>query len=153
MKLQWFEIILAVPYILHSPPYGCSTHLVASLLQVMLFQVSCSAGCWRNWLILPHWALLVCQPPAETSITVVREGIGDTQDILGSLTLYRLYFQQNHEHVFTIPIIPSHWHDTGCWNPFSCKTRIYLFYKSISWVLMSWRRTEPGHQQPWYWSS
>ena len=21
---------------------------------------------------------------------------------------------------------------------------------SISWVLMSWRRKEPGHQQPWY---
>ena len=23
--------------------------------------------------------------------------------------------------------------------------------KSISWLLMSWRRKEPGHQQPWYW--
>ena len=22
---------------------------------------------------------------------------------------------------------------------------------SISWLLMSWRRKEPGHQQPWYW--
>ena len=22
---------------------------------------------------------------------------------------------------------------------------------SISWALMSWRRKEPGHQQPWYW--
>ena len=22
--------------------------------------------------------------------------------------------------------------------------------KSISWLLMSWRRKEPGHQQPWY---
>ena len=25
--------------------------------------------------------------------------------------------------------------------------------KSISWVLMSWQRKEPGHQQPWYWPS
>ena len=24
---------------------------------------------------------------------------------------------------------------------------------SISWLLMSWRLKEPGHQQPWYWSS
>ena len=25
--------------------------------------------------------------------------------------------------------------------------------QSISWLLMSWRRLEPGHQQPWYWPS
>ena len=25
--------------------------------------------------------------------------------------------------------------------------------QSISWLLMSWRRKEPGHQQPWYWPS
>ena len=25
--------------------------------------------------------------------------------------------------------------------------------KSISWLLMSWRCKEPGHQQPWYWPS
>ena len=24
---------------------------------------------------------------------------------------------------------------------------------SITWLLMSWRRKEPGHQQPWYWPS
>ena len=24
---------------------------------------------------------------------------------------------------------------------------------SISWLLMSWRRKEPGHQHPWYWPS
>ena len=23
--------------------------------------------------------------------------------------------------------------------------------RSISWLLMPWRRKEPGHQQPWYW--
>ena len=25
--------------------------------------------------------------------------------------------------------------------------------KSIPWLLMSWRRKEPGHQHPWYWPS
>ena len=25
--------------------------------------------------------------------------------------------------------------------------------QSISWLLMSWRRREPGHQRPWYWRS
>ena len=25
--------------------------------------------------------------------------------------------------------------------------------KWLSWQLMSWRRKEPGHQQPWYWPS
>ena len=25
--------------------------------------------------------------------------------------------------------------------------------QSISWLLMSWRRKEPGHQLPWYWPS
>ena len=24
---------------------------------------------------------------------------------------------------------------------------------SVSWLLMSWRCKEPGHQQPWYWPS
>ena len=24
---------------------------------------------------------------------------------------------------------------------------------SMSWLLMTWQREEPGHQQPWYWSS
>ena len=25
--------------------------------------------------------------------------------------------------------------------------------QSISWLLVPWRRKEPGHQQPWYWPS
>ena len=27
------------------------------------------------------------------------------------------------------------------------------FTQSISWLLISWRRKEPGHQQTWYWPS
>ena len=52
------------------------------------------------------------------------------------------------ENIFTISFIPPVLYDTGSLNPFSWKTRTYLFY--IPWVLMTWRRKEPGHQQPWY---
>ena len=48
-------------------------------------------------------------------------------------------------------VIPPHCHETGSWNPSSSNPRIYLFYiVNISWLLMTWRRKEPGHQQPWY---
>ena len=30
--------------------------------------------------------------------------------------------------LFTFNVIPSHWQDTGSWNPSSGKTRTYLFY-------------------------
>ena len=32
------------------------------------------------------------------------------------------------KNVSKIYIIPPRWHDTGSWNPFSCKTRTYLLY-------------------------
>ena len=32
-------------------------------------------------------------------------------------------FQQKHKHLFKISIIPPHCYCTGCWNPFSWKTR------------------------------
>ena len=38
-------------------------------------------------------------------------------------------------------VIAPYWHDTGSWNPASSKTRTIL-YKSISWLLMSWRRKD-----------
>ena len=37
-------------------------------------------------------------------------------------------FLQNHKRAFTISIFPAHWHHTGSWNPFSCKTTTYLLY-------------------------
>ena len=46
-------------------------------------------------------------------------------------------------HVYTIFIISPHWYHTGSWNPSSTK--------SVSWVLMSWRRKDPGYKQRWCW--
>ena len=37
-------------------------------------------------------------------------------------------FQRKQKHIFTFYVIPPHWHDTGCWNPFLCKTSTCLFY-------------------------
>ena len=45
---------------------------------------------------------------------------------------------------FYLFIIPLNWHDKGSWNPSSGKKR-------TCWLLMAWRRKEPGHQQPWHW--
>ena len=50
---------------------------------------------------------------------------------------------------------------SGKWWPFclglnmltlNVRGPIYLgFTRSISWLLMPWLHTSPGHQQPWYW--
>ena len=45
-----------------------------------------------------------------------------------SFTLYILKLKKKHKHLFTISIIPPHWHDTGSYNPFSWKTRTGPFY-------------------------
>ena len=36
--------------------------------------------------------------------------------------------QRKHWNVFTTHFVPSLWHGTGSWSPFSCKTRTYLLY-------------------------
>ena len=60
------------------------------------------------------------------------------------LAVYVLIFQRKHKHVFTSYVIPSNWHNTGSWNPSSCKTMTYPFY--LVKIIML-----PGHQHPWYW--
>ena len=88
---------------------------------------------------------------AETvSIWRRRHVIIDPSTNLNRLTLYVLNFSEGKKHIFTFYVIPPHWHDRGSWNHFSNKTRTCLFYISISWVVMSWRRKEPCHHQPWY---
>ena len=37
------------------------------------------------------------------------------------------------------------------WRNCGCLVTWFCYQLSISWLLMSWRRKEPGHQQPWYW--
>ena len=43
-------------------------------------------------------------------------------------SLHAEFFNRHIKHVFPIYIIPLHWHDTGSWNPSSCKTMTYLVY-------------------------
>ena len=43
-------------------------------------------------------------------------------------TFYVLFCHQKHNHVFTISIIPPHWHDTSCWNPSSCESKTWLVF-------------------------
>ena len=54
---------------------------------------------------------------------------------------------RKHKNVSIIYIIPPHWHDTGGWNPSSCKKTTYLFHKvNIMYVLatvMNWKNSFP----------
>ena len=72
-------------------------------------------------------------------------------DDLPTLNPLRAKFFRGNINMY-LHFIHPHWHDTGSWNPSSCKTMTYLFYlhSAISWLLMSWRRNESGHQQPRY---
>ena len=55
--------------------------------------------------------------------------------------------------IFAFNIISRHWKVAGCWYFLPRQTRIFTFTQSMSWLLMTWRCKEPGHQQPWYWLS
>ena len=43
-------------------------------------------------------------------------------------TLWVLNFSEGTKYIFTVYVIPSHWHDTGRWNYSSSKTKTYLLY-------------------------
>ena len=57
----------------------------------------------------------------------------ETVFALKFLSLYTLKFSEEQKHIFTWYVIAPHWHDTGGWNPFSSKTKIYKFYIVNSW--------------------
>ena len=42
--------------------------------------------------------------------------------------LHAKFLRGNMKHIFTFYVITPHWYDTGTWNPFSSKTRTYIFY-------------------------
>ena len=65
---------------------------------------------------------------ARNAESVSMSVMDDMEVVTGINSLRADFFSEEHIHVFTISIIPPHWHDTGYWNPFSCKTRSYLFY-------------------------
>ena len=44
------------------------------------------------------------------------------------LPLYMLIFPWKYKSVFKMYAILPHWHDTGRWNPYSCRTRNYILY-------------------------
>ena len=48
--------------------------------------------------------------------------------ILATTCGYGKYGHMKHKIVFIIHILPPHWHDTGSWNPSSCRTITYIFY-------------------------
>ena len=45
-----------------------------------------------------------------------------------SFLFIKPFFQRKQRHIFTLYVIPPHWHTTGSWNPSLSKTRTYLFY-------------------------
>ena len=54
----------------------------------------------------------------------------DWQDLWVCLVKFinSLHVQQKQKHIFTISIIPLHWHDADSGNPSSCRTRTHLIY-------------------------
>ena len=65
------------------------------------------------------------------------------------LTLYMLNCHGQHKNISIMCITPWHWHDIVEILPHVRQELTYSTW-SVSWVLMSWRCKEPGHQQPWY---
>ena len=53
---------------------------------------------------------------------------GTIHQYLLAWSLYVVNFATKNKHAFAIYIIPPQWHDTGSWNPNSCKTRTDLVY-------------------------
>ena len=93
-------------------------------------------GCWwsgvpRSQVISSHGIHLVIPEYSGFSTKSVNSLHADL--------LFTLYFS-------------SYWNIAGRWDTLSWWEYSHLTY-SISWLLMSWRRQEPGHQQPWYWPS
>ena len=48
--------------------------------------------------------------------------------MLNFLPMNSLHAKFSSRNMYTISIIPPHWHDTGSWNSPSCKIRTYLVY-------------------------
>ena len=59
-----------------------------------------------------------------------------------------IFFFKKHKNIFAFSIISRHSNATGYWNSLTGKTKIFTLQARMAW----WHK-EPGHQQPWYWSS
>ena len=73
---------------------------------------------------------------------------------LNELTLYMLNFSEGMKTLYLhfMPFLHIDMTQVGE-IPSQVRQRLTYSTLSISLLLMSWRRKEPGHQQPWYWSS
>ena len=70
------------------------------------------------------------------------------------LTLYVLFFLRKNINIYSHFMSFFHTNETQVVEiPPRVRQGPAYSTLSISWLLMSWRRKEPGHQQPWYWPS
>ena len=78
----------------------------------------------------------------------LKSTLGDIS--VNGLTLYALNFSEEHIYLHFISFL--HIDMTQVVEIISHIRPTYPT-SAIPWLLMSWRRKEPGHQQPWYWPS
>ena len=111
-------------------------------------------------LIQPEWKK---QPRLRLNIKTVFPGIGISM-LKTRRSRDRLIFNRaipilvrRHLCIKTSPgIVIKHWLSQYLnwplpFNPKRAGTELTGLTRSISWLLMPWLLTSPGHQQPWYW--
>ena len=121
----------------------------------VIFTLTSCWVCWRRWWLsdqTSNW--YSCRPPSTSVSSVItltrlqsyrseelplfeNRGLFQYKDHLSrhrySHYMYinplrAKFFRGNIKHIFTFYDIPTHWYDTGGWNPSSNKTRTYPFY-------------------------
>ena len=99
-KVKFWGVITATPVWIHRWLFECCTKLVAGRGALLFSKV----------------------------IQISRSGT--KQPILTQIGRFRTIGRSQLSNPSDLPcyLIPPHWHDTGSWNPSSCKTRTYLFY-------------------------
>ena len=96
------------------------------------------ANCRRSWV----WQIVLIFNTEKHNLLVPLPQLLDTKHLMNKivfavvigissiLTLYVLHFSEGTKThtVFTLYVIPPHWHDTDSWNPSSSKTRTHIFH-------------------------
>ena len=77
---------------------------------------------------MPFQRLLPTYQSHVNESRMIRKLNGQGAYQVAVLNLFRTPEEKN-KHIFSFYVTPSHWHDTGNWNPSSSRTRTYLFYK------------------------
>ena len=84
-----------------------------------------------------------------------RNSIANALELHLSCTKPSIYGPVSHHGVQLNGLLPV-WHQASIWTNAELTLNVrgpsYLgLTRSISWLLMPWLLTSPGHQQPWYW--